>query len=164
MVFGAAAEILFTMPEKIRYAAKQIDGIRFVWEGAASNMSNKNKDSDIDREWDNRVLCSDESCIGTIGADGCCRECGRTFEGDLSVGFQDVQENNLSIPDVEQVSDTRDSRDTCDTVSGDETQDPDVDPDDQWERRTLCIDESCIGVVDEADGCCKECGKPYPKA
>jgi hypothetical protein len=127
-------------------------------------MCNKEKDQNIDRQWDNRVLCSDESCIGTIGADGCCRECGRAFEGDLPAGFQDAQANELSAPAVEQASDTEDSHSSIDAVPGDEPQDQGVDPDDAWERRTLCIDESCIGVVDEDTGCCKECGKPYPKA
>jgi len=32
----------------------------------------------------------------------------------------------------------------------------------EWEQRTLCIDESCIGVIGP-DGCCKECGLPYEK-
>ena len=32
---------------------------------------------DESEDWDKRVLCSDESCIGTIGADGKCRECGK---------------------------------------------------------------------------------------
>jgi hypothetical protein len=31
-----------------------------------------------DRDWENRVLCSDESCIGVIGPDGRCKECGKT--------------------------------------------------------------------------------------
>ena len=36
-----------------------------------------------DSEWENRVLCSDESCIGTIGPEGCCRECGKAYEGPI---------------------------------------------------------------------------------
>ena len=32
-----------------------------------------------DEDWDSRVLCSDESCIGVIGPDGRCRECGRPY-------------------------------------------------------------------------------------
>lgn len=39
--------------------------------GAASDAS----------EWHHRRLCSDESCIGVIGADGRCRECGKPFAG-----------------------------------------------------------------------------------
>lgn len=124
-------------------------------------MSNIKNDPDIEREWETRVLCSDESCIGTIGAAGCCRECGRAFEGDLPAGFQDAQANGASIPVVEEETDIGDKHTTIDAVPANEQQNREVDPDDVWERRTLCIDESCIGVVDEATGCCKECGKPY---
>jgi hypothetical protein len=28
-------------------------------------------------EWENRQLCSDGNCIGVIGPDGRCKECGR---------------------------------------------------------------------------------------
>ena len=30
-----------------------------------------------DSDWDNRELCSDGSCIGVIGKDGKCNECGK---------------------------------------------------------------------------------------
>lgn len=124
-------------------------------------MSNKKIDTDLDREWENRVLCSDESCIGTIDADGRCRECGRTFEGVLPSGLQDVHVDGESAPTVEEETDTGDTDDAVDEGPGGEAQD--ADPDDAWARRILCIDEGCIGVVDEATGCCKECGKPYPE-
>ena len=32
-----------------------------------------------DPDWENRVLCSDESCIGVIGPDGRCKECGKSL-------------------------------------------------------------------------------------
>jgi hypothetical protein len=32
------------------------------------------------KELTNRILCSDESCIGTIGKNGKCRVCGKPFE------------------------------------------------------------------------------------
>ena len=35
-----------------------------------------------DSDWENRTLCSDESCIGVIGPDGRCKECGKPFGGD----------------------------------------------------------------------------------
>ena len=31
----------------------------------------------VPTEWDDRTLCSDENCIGVIGPDGRCRECGK---------------------------------------------------------------------------------------
>ena len=40
--------------------------------GAASDAS----------EWNQRRLCSDESCIGVIGPDGRCRECGKPYAGE----------------------------------------------------------------------------------
>ncbi len=38
-------------------------------------------DSDfgIDADWDRRILCGDESCIGTIGPNGKCSECRKMF-------------------------------------------------------------------------------------
>ncbi len=38
-------------------------------------------DEKRDLEWENRRLCSDGNCIGVIGSDGKCKECGRPFEG-----------------------------------------------------------------------------------
>jgi hypothetical protein len=37
-------------------------------------LPHENEASDDD--WDNRVLCGDGSCIGVIGPDGKCKECG----------------------------------------------------------------------------------------
>jgi hypothetical protein len=31
-------------------------------------------------DWKNRRLCSDENCIGVIGPDGRCKECGKPFQ------------------------------------------------------------------------------------
>ena len=32
-------------------------------------------------DWENRTLCPDEGCIGVIGPDGRCKECGLAYEG-----------------------------------------------------------------------------------
>jgi len=52
----------------------------------------------------------------------------------------------------------------ADEVAEDEEVDDDEDEDSvtdiEWEQRTLCMDESCIGVIGP-DGRCKECGRPY---
>ncbi len=32
-------------------------------------------------EWADRRLCSDGNCIGVIGPDGRCKECGKPFSG-----------------------------------------------------------------------------------
>ncbi len=36
-------------------------------------------------KWEKRILCSNESCIGTIGPDGKCRECGKPYEKDKPI-------------------------------------------------------------------------------
>ena len=41
-----------------------------------------------------------------------------------------------------------------------ENEEHELSSDIDWESRTLCIDESCIGVIGP-DGMCKECGKPF---
>jgi len=94
-------------------------------------------------DWENRTLCSDESCIGVIGPDGRCKECGKSYEG--------------SQP--EESSETQTRSEINDDTDADEPTRTDFD-DSDWEKRTLCSDESCIGVIGP-NGRCKECGKPY---
>ena len=43
-----------------------------------------NETSSVDdaaAEWADRRLCSDGNCIGVIGPDGRCKECGKPFTG-----------------------------------------------------------------------------------
>ena len=35
------------------------------------------EDADHDNDWENRVLCHDGNCIGVIGPNGLCKECGK---------------------------------------------------------------------------------------
>jgi hypothetical protein len=100
----------------------------------------------MDIEWENRTLCSDDSCIGVIGPDGRCKECGKPYEGGDLPPFS--QEETASVEESE------------DFIESEETDDFETVPDSEWENRTLCVDESCIGVIG-SDGRCKECGKPY---
>ncbi len=94
---------------------------------------------DENEDWEKRTLCSDESCIGTIGPDGRCKECGKVYEGKLPAGHG-----------------TPSSKPVAEAEQKLEAQSPE---DDDWEKRALCSDESCIGVIGP-DGKCKECGKP----
>ncbi len=104
-------------------------------------MPKKSK-SQFDIEWENRTLCIDESCIGVVGPDGRCKECGKPFEG-----FE-YKTSDSAEADIPQESD----------IEVHEPEKAEFDTD--WEHRTLCIDESCIGVIGP-DGRCKECGRPY---
>lgn len=113
-------------------------------------MENKEDKSRIDIEWENRRLCIDESCIGVIGPDGRCKECGLPFEE----GPSDGTKEEPAMEDLEQAVTEEELEEVA--KSGAEKSNVDL----EWEQRTLCIDESCIGVIGP-DGRCKECGKSY---
>lgn len=103
-------------------------------------MATDDKKNDHDPEWENRTLCPDGNCIGVIGSNGRCGECGKECgmpSGNPSEGAQTKTE-------------------TVNTPIYGSTQDPESDPD--WENRKLCPDGNCIGVVGP-DGRCGECGK-----
>jgi hypothetical protein len=105
-----------------------------------------------DQEWKDRRLCSDGNCIGVIGPDGRCKECGKphgTPGADPHPG-QDAPEDEVPAaaaapPDAP-------------PATGEDA--PAATGDDEWGQRTLCSDGNCIGVIGP-DGRCKECGKPY---
>ena len=102
-----------------------------------------NKEEEIakeDDDWKNRILCSDESCIGVIGPDGRCKECGKVYQKPATGEMDTAQSDSTPQEDLEER--------------------PAAQFDDDWENRTLCSDESCIGVIGP-NGRCKECGKAY---
>ncbi len=96
---------------------------------------------DENEDWDKRILCSDESCIGVIGPDGKCKECGKPYEGTLPEGHG----TQTVAPATVEESKTPLAEETV--------------YDDDWDKRVLCSDGACIGVIGP-DGKCKECGKP----
>ena len=121
-------------------------------------MNDGGEPRDQDLEWENRVLCSDESCIGTIGPDGRCKECGRPYEGILPDRIE-TGPSHEAVTDADGADEASDESDAL-APADDEMAADDAGsvPDDEWNRRTLCPDESCIGVIGP-DGRCKECGK-----
>jgi hypothetical protein len=97
-----------------------------------------------DDEWERRELCPDESCIGVIGPDGRCKECGRPGKGPVTTPVPTDAAGQADVP-----------------MAPEETKDDDAPAsDDDWKNRRLCSDESCIGVIGP-NGRCKECGRPY---
>ena len=48
---------------------------------AEISEENEKVTSPSESDWENRKLCSDGNCIGVIGTDGRCRECGKPYEG-----------------------------------------------------------------------------------
>jgi predicted Zn-ribbon and HTH transcriptional regulator len=123
-------------------------------------MENDKSKLPSDVEWEQRTLCSDESCIGVIGPAGRCKECGLPYESEK----QQVFSKEHATSDSEAVDEVAEEEEG--EVDDDDEDDYEVDDDDEdaatdieWEQRTLCRDESCIGVIG-ADARCKECGLP----
>jgi hypothetical protein len=96
---------------------------------------------EIDLDWENRRLCSDDSCIGVIGADGRCRVC----------GLLDTKTPPGSNPSNRMSTDQKESLESFTEDQATESNDP------GWEDRKLCLDESCVGAIG-ADGRCNVCG------
>jgi hypothetical protein len=121
-------------------------------------MNEGSESRDMDLEWENRVLCSDESCIGTIGPDGRCSECGRPYEGSIPGRTDSVRPQEAAAPGNGQADASGESHSSIPDNDKIIEEDSASAADDEWERRTLCPDESCIGVIGP-DGRCKECGR-----
>lgn len=97
---------------------------------------------DENENWEKRTLCSDESCIGTIGHDGRCKECGKPYEASLNPAADSADKSK------EQTEPVDDLKKNTEGIASDE----------EWGKRVLCSDESCIGTIG-SDGRCRECGK-----
>ena len=124
-------------------------------------MPQKKEPSENYLDWDDRILCSDESCIGIVGRDGKCKECGKVFDGNLPEDLIGSPDNQTSEPTLEKHDEDNllESEKTENSEKGVlEPNEDDLELD--WEKRILCSDENCIGIID-SDGKCKECGKPY---
>lgn len=101
-----------------------------------------------DDEWERRQLCSDGNCIGVIGPDGRCKECGKPAEGGPPPQPRGLDENAPEGPSGEtEPADGETAAETAESDDGD------------WANRRLCPDGNCIGVIGP-DGRCKECGRP----
>ena len=101
-------------------------------------------------EWEKRQLCSDGNCIGVIGPDGRCKECGKP--GEMEVLPADLASEEPEASGAEEYEDTEAPDGT------DDAEEPEATDDDDWENRRLCPDGNCIGVIGP-DGRCKECGR-----
>ena len=120
------------------------------------DMENEESKTKSELYWENRKLCSDPACIGVIGPDGRCKDCGKAYEGEaFEAGpFEELEPESESETDeivedqVEEYVETEAYDDEESVTDGD------------WASRKLCSDPACIGVVGP-DNRCKECGKPY---
>lgn len=107
-------------------------------------------------KWEDRILCQDESCIGTIGNDGRCRVCGlasgdrpipQAKAGGAATLDQEMPSADQAGPLVDDVNDENDIIDDANNTALEE----------RWEERILCQDESCTGTIG-TDGRCRVCG------
>lgn len=131
------------------------------------NENVEQEDSEADQEWESRVLCSDGNCIGVIGPDGRCKECGKPYdENEQTYQYENKEEEipDAHLSEENMISDEKNfypedpemlniSTDEIETETASESES-------DWDKRILCSDGNCIGVIGP-DGRCKECGKHY---
>jgi hypothetical protein len=108
---------------------------------------NNNDMSSTAADWESRTLCSDGNCIGVIGPDGRCKECGLPYDGPA------IEGQTFEADDYDDDDDYGDDDDQTNLVS-------EASDDQSWKNRQLCSDGNCIGVIGP-DGRCKECGKRF---
>ncbi len=126
-------------------------------------MSEKRGKSQDNDGWENRVLCSDGNCIGVIGPDGHCKECGLEYDGKLPWEIRETTGADQDAPDEDEGgSREEDLGEDSETAKPSEDAWNDESIVEHWNNRVLCVDGSCIGVIG-TDGRCKECGKPGPR-
>lgn len=91
-----------------------------------------------------RVLCQDEACIGVIGPDRRCKECGAEYTGDEPIGEGAATESTATDGQTPEPADTP-------------ARDSDLRPPVDLHERVCCPDEACIGIIGP-DGKCGTCG------
>lgn len=97
---------------------------------------------------DDRILCTDGTCVGVIGADGRCGVCKKIYEGDEPLPAGTGAQSRVDEPLLEDPV----------LVGRDDSSSVPDDPD----QRILCDDDACIGIIGP-DGKCGTCGRPSSK-
>ena len=95
----------------------------------------------------NRELCVDGACIGLVGRDGHCKECGKPGRS------AKLDPRRRGLRDEEDVAEELSQHIIKSDIPG---------PPPGFEERELCSDGACIGIIGK-DGRCKECGLPGAK-
>jgi hypothetical protein len=134
------------------------------------NETSTQEEIDTDPEWEKRVLCSDGNCIGIIGPDGRCKECGKPYHETEQIYDHDANEQEISDTPPDEVlksdeqeffpENSEEINETSDESSTETESESESESESDWDKRVLCSDGNCIGVIGP-DGRCKECGKPY---
>ncbi len=134
-----------------------------------------------------RTLCPDGGCVGLMGPDGSCKECGLVSDNVLSdprlrglktPAIEDSEESEINgdeeqsehdpsdeeedSEDEEEDSedeeeDSEDEEEGSEDEEEDESSEQDSKEPGEFAERRLCPDGSCIGVIG-LSGTCNECG------
>jgi hypothetical protein len=112
-----------------------------------------------------RELCPEGTCIGLIGPEGFCKECGRPGRGPgvdprtqgLRTDDELASEVAGALAGARIESDTAGASSERDALAARIASDATAAPEDFAERR-LCPEGTCIGVIG-SDGVCGECGR-----
>ena len=89
---------------------------------------------------EDRIPCSDGTCVGVVGDNGTCGTCGKTYDGDLQIPSK-PEEQTTTETSTETDSDPVGERSETDT-----------------DERVVCPDDMCVGIIGES-GKCGVCGK-----
>jgi hypothetical protein len=101
----------------------------------------------IDDDFAQRELCPDGACIGLIGPDQRCRVCGTVSGAAVRDPRLPPTEDELAVsPAPETLPPAPETLEIDDA---------------DFDRRELCPDGGCVGVLDEARRC-KVCGATAP--
>jgi len=109
-----------------------------------------------DIDWENRILCRDGNCIGVIGVNGRCTECGLIYDASQE-SDDNFEPDEIAAIETDDTASDDNAADDWDEFGSVDDEDASV-LDSDWEDRKLCSDGNCIGVIGH-DGCCRECGK-----
>ena len=121
-------------------------------------MSDTDERAEEEREDDreafdpeSRRLCPDDNCIGVIGPDGKCKECGKE-----SPDGPPPASGKAATPAAKPAEAEKKPAKPAKPLPTGKGEASGFDPDD----RILCSDGCCTGLIGP-DGKCKECGKPH---
>lgn len=120
---------------------------------AADRSANEERDSEAELEFLHRRLCPDGACVGVLGADGRCKECGIVDANQhRDPRLQGMKVDEFTPPPQAELASTKIAPTKSVPTAGDDELPAD------FESRVLCPDGACIGVLSE-HGTCKECGQ-----
>lgn len=107
-------------------------------------MTRPKQESISSKDWEQRHLCPDGSCLGVLGPDGICRICGR--RGEAAAASTSDSDSTYEEETTSEKYEYEDQNGSADDPFG---------PD-----RKLCPDGGCIGILD-SKGRCKICGRSF---